>query len=118
MMPRIPKSSPLRAVEEKLIAAIQEMKRYDACARAVGVNSPTWAQQRAWGIESGLKAVRELHRQSPGLMDQTSRCDFCGKPLPTTHGCVDWDATPVLAYDDGAPMYGCPACAAMGEVTS
>ena len=115
MRPLIPKSSPLRSVEEKLIEAIDEMKEDEARALAVGLNYPTWATHRWWGMKVGLKAVRKLYRESPGLVDRTSRCDFCGKPLPAADGYVDWDNTPVLAYDDGSPMYGCPDCAAVEE---
>jgi uncharacterized protein with PIN domain len=62
-------------------------------------------------IEKMLRDLDAFDAEHPGLVDQTARCDFCGKPLPHEDGVVDWETVPVLAYDDGAPMYGCPACA-------
>jgi hypothetical protein len=64
------------------------------------------------GLDEIFDAFEVEH---PGLVDRTTRCDFCGHPLPHEDGLVDLDAMPVLAYDDGSPMYGCPACAALED---
>jgi len=57
----------------------------------------------AWmPVTDWLKLLDAFAEDHPGLVDASGRCDFCGRLVPTVT---------ILAYDDGWPMYGCPACA-------
>ena len=59
-----------------------------------------------------MEDIDAFEAAHPGLVDRTERCAFCGKPLEHDEdGEVDWETVPVLAYDDGSPMYGCKVCA-------